>query len=123
MKQILLSSSVPQPFNSSSWYNSSRIHDFLSGDILCTCKQTYIYIYTIYVLQITPEYLILALSLGTEVKSMKHLAHGHSIRGLFKALYRTTYEINTRFTGAPIQGAIAGRKPSPSEDKDLTSFS
>lgn len=81
------------------------------------------YIYTVYVFQIKPEYLVLALSLGTEVKSMKRLAYGHSIRGLFKALDRTTYEMNTRFTGAPIEGAIAGRKPSPTEDEDLTSFS
>lgn len=41
----------------------------------------------------TSEYLSLALLLGTGAKFVKHLVHSLSIRGLFKALYRTTYEI------------------------------
>lgn len=39
------------------------------------------------------EYLALVLSLGTEVKFVKHLTHDHSIIGFFKALFGTIYEI------------------------------
>lgn len=38
-------------------------------------------------------YLDLASALGKEVKVVKHLAHGQSIREFFKTFYRTIYEI------------------------------
>lgn len=64
--------------------------------------------------KITSEHLDVALSPGIEVKSIKHRAHSHGIRGPFKALSRTTCE--TRFTGAPVRGAVPGQEPLPSEE-------
>lgn len=55
--------------------------------------QTNTNLHNTHVFKITPEHLILARSLGAKVRSRQHLAHGHSIRGPFKAVYRTAYEI------------------------------